>query len=231
MARTGGSFAFLVVLTCAGCGGQPPTGQMPTMPSVPAALPGLPTRQPLRLIGRVVDSQNNGVAGAKLTSWSDRGDTQMTDAAGAFEMIVSVRPDDRSFWLTVEKGGYETSELARAVEEAGAALLRLHSIRSIAAGESLQLVINPDDSACGYHWGYICRRVRVRAELAGRLELQVVSDVAGVGFPVGLVGFPQTFERRISASTEAGSEITVEVAAPLGVRAPFTLNTSLTAAR
>ena len=145
-------------------------------------------------------------------------------------MTLAITAQDRSFWVTVEKAGYETSELARSVDTAATTSLRLHKIRSIAAGESLQLVVNPDDSACGYHWGFICRRVRVRSGSSGTLILEVVSDVAGLGMPVGPTGFPQTFERRISVPVNAGSEISVDVAGPIGASAEFTLNTSLTRA-
>jgi hypothetical protein len=42
--------------------------------------------------------------------------TAGTDANGAFELTASVTPQDRSFWVTVEKPGFETSELARTID-------------------------------------------------------------------------------------------------------------------
>ena len=158
-----------MVVTC-GCGGQPPTTPTPTMsiPTAPITPATPPPRQTLHVVGRVVDSANSPVAGARLTQW-DTANTAITDANGAFDMAATITAQDRSFWTTVEKPGFETSELARSVDTAANTSLRLHQISTIAAGESLHLAINPDDSACAYHWGYVCRRVRVRAQSSGTL--------------------------------------------------------------
>jgi len=64
--------------------------------------------QPLRVSGRVFDTMNAPVAGARVTQW-DTANTATTDANGAFELIANVTPQDRSFWVTVEKPGFETS--------------------------------------------------------------------------------------------------------------------------
>jgi hypothetical protein len=186
-----------------------------------------PQRQPLQVVGRVANSVNNPVAGAKVTQW-DTANTTISDASGAFDLTATVTAQDRSFWVTVEKPGFETSELNRSVDTAANTPLRLHEIRNITAGGSFRAVINADDSACGYHWGFVCRRVRIRPESSGTLTLQVVSD-GDLGMPVGPVGFPQSLERRISVSVTAGSEVSVDVAAGWPVTAPseFTLNTSM----
>jgi len=205
-----------------------PTMSTPTVPITPATTP---QPQPLHVVGRVVDGANNPVAGAKVTQW-DTSNTTISDASGAFDMTATMKAADRSFWVTVEKAGYETSELNRSVDTAANTSLRLHQIRNIAAGESFRAVVNPDDSACGYHWGFVCRRVRITPTSSGTLTLQVVSD-AELGMPVGPVGFPQPLERRVSAPVMAGSEVSVDVAAgwPVTVSAEFTFNTSLTPAK
>ena len=101
-------------------------------------------------------------------------------------MTASVTSQDRSFWVTVDKPGFETSELASSVDAAANASLRLHQVRTINAGESIQDVVNADDSACGYHWGFICRRVRINALAPGTLIVEIASDAVGLG--VALAG-------------------------------------------
>jgi hypothetical protein len=226
--RFNGLFVATVV-TCAGCDQQPPAMPTPTMPTQTSQVAPIttPQRQPLHVGGRVVDSANNPVPGARVTQW-DSSNTTITDANGAFDVTATITAQDRSFWVTVEKSGFETSELNRSVDTAANTSLRLHEIRNLAAGESLRAAVNPDDSACGYHWGFVCRRVRITLESSGTLTLEVVSD-GRLGMPVGPVGFPQPLERRISVPVKAGSEVSVDVATdgPFSASSEFTLNTSL----
>ena len=84
----------------------------------------------LHVVGRVLDSTDKPVPGARITQW-DTANTTMTDAIGTFEMTARVTPQDRWFWVTVEKPGFETSELARDVDTAANTSLRLHQIRTI----------------------------------------------------------------------------------------------------
>jgi carboxypeptidase family protein len=224
---------FLVMVAC-GCGGQTPAA--PVAPTaVPPTTPGsTPTRmlQPLHIAGRVIDGAGNPVPGARVTQW-DTANTTMSDGSGAFEMTASITAQDRSFWVTVEKPGFETSELNRTVDTATTTLLRLHQIRTIDVGESLHSVINFDDSGCGYHWGYLCRRARLTPSVSGTLTLEVVPESGGaIGMLVGPGGFPQQMQRRVTTSVKAGSEVVVEVATEWspGASVGFTLNTSLTSA-
>jgi hypothetical protein len=228
---------LLLVATIAtgGCNGQSATQPSAGVPPAPAVAPQ-PTSvaAPVHVVGRVIDGENNPVAGAKVTRWDSVTETTTSDLDGAFAMTMALKAQDRSFWVTVEKPGYETSELNRNVDTAATTSLRLHQSRSIAAGESWGSVITADDSACGYHWGYFCRRVRVRSESSGTLTLEVVSDaVTGLGLPVGPIGFPQQLERRLLVPVTAGSETSIDVAAnwPLEMSAAFTLYTSVTQAR
>ncbi len=223
---------FLATIVTCGCDGQP-TQPTPIMPIAAAGTPQpTPTSTPttVHVDGRVIDGAGNPVAGAKVTRWDSMTETTISDAHGGFDMALAMSARDRSFWVTVEKAGYETSELNRSVDTAATTSLRLHQIESIAAGESLRSVITPDDSACGYHWGYVCRRVHVRPQSSGTLTLEVGSDgITGLGIPVGSTGFPQQLERRLSIPVTAGADISVDVAANWSVdlSAAFTLNTSL----
>lgn len=188
----------------------------PTTPTPSASLtPSAPTPsrevQELHVIGRVVDDMGSAVAGAKVTQW-DTTRTTFSDSNGAVDLTVAVEANAKSFWVTVEKAGFETSELTRDIDAAGGTSLRLRRIQSIVAGESAHLIVQPDDSACGYHWGYLCRRVRVRSDSVGKLAIEVISDTAHVGIPVGNVGFPQRLESRVSIAVTAGSETSVEIA-------------------
>jgi hypothetical protein len=176
-------FVFVLLVLASGCGGQQ-ASTAPTALVAPAnnATPAPSTRvvQPLRIAGRVLDTTDGPVPSARVTQW-DTANTTTTDASGTFEMTASVTPQDRSFWVTVEKPGFETSEQARNIDTATNASLRLHQVRTITAGESIQGVVNADDSACGYHWGFVCRRVRVSSPAPGTLIVEIVSGAGGVG--------------------------------------------------
>lgn len=158
------------------CDRQPLT--MPTLISSSAAVSA--PREPLHVRGVVVDRDNQPVAGARVTPWTQPADAAVSDARGAFDLVVPVAEGERSYWVTVDAPGYETSELIRSVEVAEGVTLRLHRVQSVIAGESLRSAIDADDTACGYHWGFLCRRVRVTASTAGALTLDVQSDGARV---------------------------------------------------
>lgn len=216
-----------------GCGGQH-ASTAPTSVTAPGSnlnpAPAQRSIQQLRIAGRVIDTADAPVAGARITQW-DTANTTTTDASGAFEMTGSATPQDRSFWVTVEKSGFETSELARNIDTASSASLRIHKVRTITAGESIEGVVNADDSACGYHWGFVCRRVRVRSPASGTLTVQIASDtsVLAVAINSGPVGFPQPLERQISVPVKSGSELIVDISAAWDIpaAAPFTLKTVL----
>src|SRR5512138_2052165 len=226
MSSVGWHSRFVVFLSLAlaatGCGSQHASTAPTTVALVNNPTPAPSTRvvQPLLINGRVLDSTDAPVPGARVTQW-DTSNTALTDANGAFEMTASITPQDRSFWVTVEKSGFETSELARRIETAANTSLRLHQIRTIAAGESMQGVVNADDSACGYHWGYVCRRLRVNAAASGTLTAEIAADGddLSVALAVGPVGFPQPPERRISVPVKAGTELTIDISAAWDISA------------
>jgi len=185
--------------------------------------------QPLRIAGRVLDATNAPVPSARVTQW-DTANTTTTDANGAFEMTASVTSQDRQFWVTVAKAGFETSEQARDIQMAASASLRLHQVRTINAGESIQDVVMADDSACGYHWGFVCRRVRVNSPALGTLIVEIASDAGGLGVALaGPVGFEQPIERRLSIPVKPGAEVIIDISAAWNIPAAtrFTLNTTL----
>jgi hypothetical protein len=183
---------------------------------------------PVRVAGRVVDGGNAPVAGARLTFWTDPR-TFTAGGDGNFDVTTQLPEREQVFWITVAGDGFETSELSRPVVSAGQTTLRVYPIRVLAAGESVHLTVNPDDPACGYHWGYICRRVRVRSDAPGALSVNVTA-VAGVtfGMLVGSQGFPQQLVSHVSIHVTAGSETPVEIATawPLATSSAFDVATS-----
>ena len=222
---------FLAEACAAGCGGHAPTTPTPTVAaSTQTAVASPRAVQPLRVAGRVVDTMNAPVGGARVTQW-DTANTAVADANGVFELTASVSSQDRSFWVTVEKPGYETSELARSIDTAANTSLRLHQIRTIPAGQSFQAAVTTDDSACGYHWGYVCRRVHVTAPASGTLIAEISSDRSDVGVAIvqGPIGFPQVLERRVSLPVKAGAETIMDISTGSDTPGPasFSLNTAL----
>ena len=220
----------IIATTACGCGGQQGS-TAPTAIAAPLNNAAPPTRavQPLRIAGRVVDATDRPVPSARVTQW-DTANTTTTDANGAFEMAASVTPEARSFWVTVEKPGFETSEQARDIHTAANASLRLHHIRIITAGQSVTDVVDADDSACGYHWGFVCRRVRVQSPAAGTLIAEIASDAVGLGVALaGPVGFSQPIEQRLVVPVKAGAEVVIDISAACDIPAAarFTLNTAL----
>lgn len=222
----------LLVIDFSGCGGQQAsTGPTPTVAPANNSSAPPPTRvfEPLHIAGRVLDATDAPVPSARVTQW-DTATSTTTDANGAFEMTASVNPQDRQFWVTVEKPGFETSEQARDIHTAASASLRLHQIRTINAGESIQDVVTADDSACGYHWGFVCRRVRVNSPALGTLIVEIASDATGLGVALaGPVGFEQPIERRLSVPVRPGVEVSIDISAAWDIPAAtrFTLNTAL----
>ena len=221
-----------LALLFSGCGGQQAaTAPTPTVAPASNSTTPPPTRvlQPLRIAGRVLDATDAPVPNARVTQW-DTANTTTTDANGAFEMTASVTPQDRQFWVTVEKPGFETSEQARDIQTATSASLRLHQVRTINAGETIRDVVMADDSACGYHWGFVCRRVRVNSPATGTLIVEIASDAGGLGVALaGPVGFEQPIERRLSVPVKPGAEVIIDISAAWDIRAAtrFTLNTTL----
>ena len=224
-------FVFVLLALAPGCGGeQASTAPTPTVAPInnPTAAP---TRmiQPLRIAGRVLDTTDRPIPSARVTQW-DTANTATTDTNGVFEMTASITPQDRLFWVTVEKPGFETSEQARDIHTAANASLRLHQVRTIGAGESIHDVVNADDSACGYHWGFVCRRVRVNSPAPGTLIVDIASDAGELGVALaGPVGFEQPIERRLSVPVKAGAEVMIDISAAWDIPAAtrFTLNTAL----
>lgn len=91
--------------------------------------------------------------------------------------------------------------------------LHLYQSVSIAAGESIPVVIKPDDPSCGFDLEYLCRLVHVRTSDRGTLTLEVTPDNAAVHAEVGVEPLPITYSptSHITMPVEAGSDVAVDV--------------------
>ena len=217
---------ILAAMVAGACSDGIPIAPSPPVDPAPVVSTPAPQLQPLHITGRVVDSSDKGVPDATITQW-DRPNTATSGPDGRFEMDLAVKPNDRWFWVTVEKPGYERSELAREVSGADVTSLRLHQPLNIAAGDSIHLAIHPDDPACGYHWGYICRYVRVNTVDAGLLTVELTNAAPDVTVSLASSGSVVSFEKRRTIPVSGGTTIAFEIqTGPTPVE--FTLSTSLT---
>jgi hypothetical protein len=90
--------------------------------------------------------------------------------------------------------------------------LKLHDIQSVAAGQSLHLVLDLDDPVCGFEI-YTCRRVRIRSSSRGTLTIDVRPDNAAAQFGVLAAGQEPGLATtdRLSVPVVAGAETMLEI--------------------
>lgn len=221
-------------------------------------LPTAPTPQPparifvtAHLRGRVLEEGQVPVAGAMVKVGGSSGGSAVTDAGGAFDIVVSqyINPQSRPLGfvsVNIEKAGYERSLSGASFESFGSPSgiadvskdYRLYRIRTIAAGESMRIAITPDDPWCGLEGEWWCRVIRIRSMQAGTLIVEAITDNAS---DFGLVvsrdyKYPFTLTPRISVPVSAGQETSVDLltvpfdwvdGGPVGSPKGVTLITSL----
>jgi Carboxypeptidase regulatory-like domain len=217
-----------VALFTLSCGSGPTNSPVSISPSpTPVPLPGADS---YRLTGIVVDERGAPVVGAELTVPGSRpSGSVVTDAQGGYDITVELR--QRATEVTVAKTGYETSRHWVSLDPGRTTSrnLKLHDIQNAAAGQSLHLVLDLDDPACGFEL-YTCRRVRIRSSSRGTLTIEVRPDNAAAQFGVVRAGQEPGVgtSDRLSAPVVAGTETVIEIVIFSG-RFPegFTLNTSL----
>jgi hypothetical protein len=129
--------------------------------------------------------------------------------AGAYGVTIDLKHPTTT--VTATKQGYEPSRHSLSLDPNKDTVrdLRLHEVRIITAGNSVELAINPDDPRCGFGLLW-CRRFRVISS-QGALTLEVAPDKAAAQF--GIVGADE--EPGLSTS----SRLTVPVIA--GVERAF----------
>lgn len=195
---------LLTVLLTDACDGRPPT--MPTP---------IPPWLTYRFVGFVVDGRDEPVTNANLT-FSDRASTTaVTDASGSYDVSIELR--QRSATVIVSKPGYDSSIHGVVLDpeiDTSRRNLRLHQIRSIAAGESVHLSVSQDDPTCDYEMVWNCRRIRVMSASPGTLILEVMPDDDArdrFGLLTGPIQEPYQPKSRLSVPVRAGSEIPVDI--------------------
>jgi hypothetical protein len=186
-----------VVLTAiTGCGGNPadPSPPITPTPSVPSPPP---VAEAFHVTGTAMDGEGRPVPGAMVTLQLVSGPrlSTNTNAAGFYEFsFETTRTGPRKYvgGVTGERDGYEKD--VRGLGEPStpevAQSLRLHRIRRIAPGESLALMVLPDDPGCGDEWEWVCRIVRIVPSASGTLSLSVSPDAAPLrmGLQVHIAG-------------------------------------------
>ena len=146
-----------------------------------------------------------------------------TDSGGAYAFAFSAVPGEPGGFvgeLDTEKVGYEPSRASllsggntKVVKD-----LHVYAIRRIPAGESIYVVIAPDDPYCGGINGddWVCRTVRVTSPGRGTITIDVVSD-SGVPPGSGLEITSPSYSccgLRQTVAVSPGAEVVAQLGKP-----------------
>ena len=237
-----------VVTMNGGCSDSPSIpSRIPTTPQADGAAPS-PTpgsvpvppgaSETFHLSGLVSDDKGVGVPGAKVTVLLDgySGPYVTTDMTGRYEISFDGVPGQ----LHVpgrDPAGTETALAFGQVESPGyerfamyilgttnnlVADVRLHPVRRITAGESVQLAVAPEDTVCGVdYWPgreFVCGIVRVVAPTDGTLTVDATAMPAGSPTPRLILygGNTGTESNPATLRVLAGTEYTVNAQLPWG---------------
>ena len=191
-------------------------------PAAPTPGPTPPPTGTVRVLGHVLDHNNNAVAGAHVVGFHADGEAEtVSDADGAYALTVPARQVNLS--VRVEKSGFEQSLVDVFLSLNAATVdvrkdLRLYEIVRVGAGGSVDLSIRPDDPICASvqdDFAWPCRRVRVLSAFAGLLTVVPTHDPATLGpgpvMQMQLPSVPYIFPpTALSVVVGAGSETIVE---------------------
>jgi hypothetical protein len=105
-----------------------------------------------------------------------------TDAAGAYALDFKATPSPvlSIGWAVAERPGHERfyRYLPPALSQEMVQNFHLYRIKRITAGETVSIVVRPDDTSCGDSDEWVCRTVRVGAGMTGRVILTLTSREA-----------------------------------------------------
>ena len=192
--------------------------RVPTGPTAPIQLvvPMPMPEQRVRISGRVIDDENATVSNAHLTVWGLGGSLLIeSDASGSFDVTTPVWQYGVGIW--VEKPGFERAAHLAKVQPSDDEVrrdLRLHRVLRVAAGTSLRMSINPDDSLCGFDLEYLCRVVRITAASRGRIIVDAEPQRAAARFGLALADdlvFPSLSSAHLEQGVQPGAEVGVIV--------------------
>jgi hypothetical protein len=165
----------LLVLTVSGCGDDAPT---PLAPTPPAATPPPGPSVTVRLEGRVLDEQNQPVAGATVRLLSPPvgpAPSTTADDAGGFSLTVDWLAHWRSITLRADRQGYEVANVhvQQSPEASREVLITMHRSLTISPGESIRITVS-SRFFCGEWETEPCRRALVNAPSGESVDLEVV---------------------------------------------------------
>jgi len=192
-------------------------------PTSPSGSPALVARgEPFEVSGVVSDDAGRPLQGITVTMryWLGgfiQHPAALTDAAGAYKIAFTANP-----WNEGSSGrrGAARAELIadgyewyfRTVFATGPQLVenfRLHPLQQIAPGESVVLLMAPDDGMCvtelSWTLATVCRTVRVRAQANGSMTVQAISQ--------GDAGQPLVSVCCVSGDDRGGNPVTLPVTA------------------
>jgi hypothetical protein len=168
------------------------------------------------VFGLVLDGTDTPVANADVSGFPGPGGSGVrttTDAAGRYE-LHSTSPSNGTF-IQVKKSGYDQAEyyVPLKLDDNTERNLHLYQGVSIAAGESIPVVIKPDDPSCGFDSEYLCRMVHVRISDRGTLTVDATADNKAVTAGVGLDPLPPSYAQtaHFSMSVAPGSDVPIDV--------------------
>ena len=218
-----------------GCGGSPASAP----PLAPTPLPNetAPACSPrltcellsFRVSGFATDDDGRPVPGVRVTlaPWKfgqvPPRISLVTDARGFYEAQFEAMRDAVGGVgnAVAEQSGYETHAhyLGPAVPQEITQNFHLYRIRRITPGESVALVVRPDDPSCGFDDEWVCRRVRIVAARAGTLTIILTSqnpqDQTGLevteSVPPGVPFRPKCCSPEVSVKVDAGAEMVANV--------------------
>jgi hypothetical protein len=177
----------LLVLSVSGCGDNGSVTPTPLGPTPLGPTPPPGPRVTVRLEGRVLDEQNQPVAGARITNLphlnlDGTAPSTTADDAGGFSLTV----DWLAQWLTtpvpvvyrVDREGYEGIDASVPSTDATTreVLINMYRLLTISPGESIEGAVSLDFPRyrCGGWWEtYPCRRVLVNAPSGELVDLDV----------------------------------------------------------
>ena len=205
------------VLVCA-CGGESPSA--PTAPAsgpTPASPTPPSSSVPVYYVyGLILDDTDSPIGGVEVSGFPATGGAAArttTDPTGRYELHGTSRSNDT--YISLKKSGHDDAGyyVKLKVDDSTERNLHLYQSVSIAAGESMAVVIKPDDPVCGFDLEYLCRAVHVRIPVEGTLTLDATPDNSAVSTWVGLEPLPISYSptTHLTIPVLAGSDVAVDV--------------------
>lgn len=232
------ALALSAIVLAGACSGHPAPAPSAPSPAPNPSQPPRPSPTPVtrHLNGVVRDENGVPVPGARLEMFASSSAPVVTDGNGYYDMAAALLVSGQVFGneLTITKAGYETTHAWVPGLDDTTQDFRVYHVLTLAAGDSVHLAIDPDNSLCGLDDEFRCRTIRVVMPSSGTLALETIADDPSNAFWLAIgesfqFQYPFALRTQISTSMAAGSTVPVQVLRPW--QAPpapqgFTLKTS-----